>query len=295
MLAGWTRDGPAIGGWIVPVGRGRTVAVPWVDCLFSTGQLRKWVWGRWYPFLTRRLRAEDVLFLNYAFEEAPAMGIPLIPADEQNRGCIQLYHHVASLSPIRGCDVLEVSCGHGGGADYLVRAFQPRSYRAIDLNPEGIGFCRSRYRAPGLEFSTGDAGELPVGDGSVDAVINVEASHCYPDLARFLAEVGRVLRPGGCFHYADFRFADGVAAWETTLRACPLTLVASRDISREVQRGMELNSARSSALVERHLPRLLQSLGRDFAGVEGARVHRALCSGGLIYRSYLFRKPTATR
>jgi len=49
------------------------------------------------------------------------MGIPLQPEDEPNRACIQLYHHVATQVPLRGMKVLEVSCGHGGGASYLTR------------------------------------------------------------------------------------------------------------------------------------------------------------------------------
>ena len=51
----------------------------------------------------------------------------------------------------------------------------------------------------------GNAESLPFADESFDAVINVEASHGYPDFPRFLAEVARVLRPGGHFLYADFR------------------------------------------------------------------------------------------
>ena len=39
-----------------------------IDPLFSIGFLKKAIWKLWYPFLTRRLQAEEVLFLNYAFE-----------------------------------------------------------------------------------------------------------------------------------------------------------------------------------------------------------------------------------
>ena len=56
----------------------------------------------------------------------------------------------------------------------------------------------------------GDAQNLPFPDESFDAVINVEASHIYPNFERFLGEVARVLRPGGHFLYADFRNRDGL-------------------------------------------------------------------------------------
>jgi hypothetical protein len=53
---------------------------------------------------------------------------------------------------------------------------------------------------------------------------------------------------------------------------------------------MECNAARSEALICQRLPKFLHSLGRDFAGLPGARVHEALKSGELSYRSWCFRK-----
>ena len=191
--------------------------MPLIDRLFSIGSIRKAIWRMWYPFLTRRLRGDGVLFLNYAFESEPPVGLPLSPEDEPNRACIQLYHHVASQVDLRGADVLEVSCGHGGGASWIARTMQPASYTGLDLNPTGIAFCRERHRVAGLSFLQGDAQRLPFADGSLDAVINVEASHCYPDFPGFLAEVARVLRPDGHFLYADFRFSDLFAAWDAAI------------------------------------------------------------------------------
>jgi len=178
--------------------------VPFIDHFFSVGWIRKTIWKAWYPFLTRRLHGEEILFLNYAYEEEPPMNIPLSPADEPNRACIQLYHHVATPVDLRGKTVLEVSCGHGGGASYLARTLQPKSYTALDLNPAGIRFCKQRHRVDGLNFVQGDAENLPFEPDTFDAVINVEASHCYPNFPRFLSEVERVLRPGGHFSLCRF-------------------------------------------------------------------------------------------
>ncbi len=133
------------------------------------------------------------------------MALPLAASDEPNRFGIQLYHRVATQADLNGKQVLEVSCGHGGGASYLVRTLHPASYTGLDFNADGIAFCRKRHKLPGLDFVHGDAESLPFADQSFDAVINVEASHAYPRFPRFLAEVVRVLRPGGHFLYADFR------------------------------------------------------------------------------------------
>ncbi|MEO6786347.1 MAG: class I SAM-dependent methyltransferase, partial [Chthoniobacteraceae bacterium] len=128
-----------------------------IDCLFSVGFIRKAIWRMWYPYLTRKLRGDGVLFLNYAFESEPPAGLPLAPEDEPDRACIQLYHHVASQVELRGEEVLEVSCGHGGGASWITRTMQPAGYTGLDLNPAGVRFCQQRHPVPGLKFVQGDA------------------------------------------------------------------------------------------------------------------------------------------
>jgi SAM-dependent methyltransferase len=136
----------------------------------------------------------------------------------------------------------------------------------------------------------GDAENLPFEPNNFDAVINVEASHCYLNFPRFLKEVARVLRPGGHFLYADFRFGYRLAEWESAIAAAPLQILRTRKINAEVLRGMDRNSARSLDLVSRRLPKFLHPLGRDFAGTKGSRIYNALQSGELSYRSYCFEK-----
>lgn len=267
--------------------------MPLIDHLLSSPRVRQLLWKFWYPYLTRKLRGEKVVFLNYAFETRPPLAVPLSADDETNRPWIQLYHHVASQAPLRGKHVLEVSCGHGGGASYLARTFEPARYVALDLNPAAIAFCRATHRVAGLEFVRGHAEALPFPDESFDVVVNVEASHCYPSLAHFLREVARVLRPGGRFLYADFRFASAIAEWEADLATSPLAMQAMQPINAEVIRGLDLNSERSERLITSRLPRFLHSLGRDFAAVKGSRVYQAIKEGGVAYRSYDFEKPSA--
>jgi hypothetical protein len=85
--------------------------------------------------LTRRLDAEDLTCLNYGYEEDPPMGLALAASDEPNRVGIQLYHRVASQSDLNAKQVLEVSCGHGGGASYLTRTLHPASYTGWTSTP----------------------------------------------------------------------------------------------------------------------------------------------------------------
>lgn len=261
-----------------------------LERLFAIAPVRKAIWRLWYPFLTRRLQSHDVLFLNYAYQTDPPLDLVLTPDDEPNRASIQLYHHVASQINLTGKHLLEVSCGHGGGASWITRHLGPAHYTGLDLNPVGIRFCQQRHRVSGLTFTQGDAQNLPFPDSSLDAVINVEASHCYPDFLGFLREVTRVLRPGGHLLYADFRFAEDIAAWEHSLANSPLSIVQQGDISREVLRGMDTNAERSRSLVKNCLPRILHALGSDFAAVPGSRVYDALKNGQLSYRSACLQK-----
>ena len=201
----------------------------------------------WYPFLTRRLDAEDLTCLNYGYEEDPPMGLALAASDEPNRVGIQLYHRVASQSDLNAKQVLEVSCGHGGGASYLTRTLHPASYTGLDFNADGIAFCRKRHDVAGLDFVHGDAESLPFSDGSFDAVINVEASHAYPRLSRFLEEVVRVLRPGGHFLYADFRGRSEFRGWEAALADTEMRQVSNASSIRRCCAGWRrIRSAQSN-------------------------------------------------
>jgi len=78
-----------------------------------------------YPFVTRTLGTDGVLFLNDGYEEDPPMALPLSTGDERYRFPIQLYHRTATQVDVSGKRILEISCGHGGGASYLVRTLQP--------------------------------------------------------------------------------------------------------------------------------------------------------------------------
>ncbi|MBX7431960.1 class I SAM-dependent methyltransferase [Mycobacterium sp. Y57] len=243
-----------------------------------------------YRFLTRRIGTDEVHFLNWGYEEEPPMGIPLDPADEIDRYSIQLYHRTAAQVDLTGKDVLEVSCGHGGAASYIMRTLGPASYTGLDLNPAGIEYCRDKHRLPGLSFVHGDAENLPFPDESFDAVVNVEAAHLYPHFDKFLEEVARVLRPGGSFLYADLRDQKHIAEWEAALAAAPLRMVAQEAIDAQVLRGLEKNSKRHTELIAKHAPKGLRQLSRDIGGVQGDRLYRQVESGDISYRVYLFTK-----
>jgi len=242
-----------------------------------------------YRIQTRMFDTDDVVFLNIGYEEQPPMALPLKESDEPNRFYIQLYHRTATQADLEDKRVLEVGCGHGGGASYLVRTLRPASYTGLDLNPDAIAFCRRRHDLPNVDFVHGDAEKLPFPDESFDAVVNVESSAAYPHFSRFLAEVARVLRPEGHFLYTDLRPRSNVADWEAALAEAPIRMLSQQDINAEVVRGLEMNSPRMSELVGR-MPTILRPIGREYGGMKGTSFYRAMQSGKYPYRMYCFAK-----
>ncbi len=239
---------------------------------------------------TRLLGGDDWLFFNYGYEETPPLGIALDDFDEPHRFFVQLYHRTAAQVDLSDKRVLEASCGHGGGASYLTRTCKPASYTGLDLNPAGIEFCQHRHRLPGLDFVHGDAQNLPFADQSFDAVLNVEASHLYPDFSRFLAEVARVLRPGGHFLYADFRRRRDIAEWEAALANGPMRMLSHAVIDAEVLRGNEKNRPRKQDLISRHGAAMSRGLTRYASDMTDWAFNGALQSGEFTYRVYCLVK-----
>lgn len=89
--------------------------------------------------------------------------------------------------------VVEVGGGSGRAA---------REVDATVLDPARGMLERARDR--GLETVQGSATDLPLAEGSVDAVLVVDAFHHFPDHERCLAEAARVLAPGGVLVVREF-------------------------------------------------------------------------------------------
>jgi ubiquinone/menaquinone biosynthesis C-methylase UbiE len=268
----------------------RLIASPYVDRLVYSDFVEKLKTKYGYPLGTRLMGADAMLFLNYGYEEDPPMALPLAASDEPNRFCIQQYHRVATQADLSGKRVLEVGCGHGGGASYLMRTLHPTSYTGLDLNPTAIALCRKRHHLGGLDFVRGDAENLPFPDQSFDAVINVESSHCYPRFPRFLAKVARVLRPGGHFLYTDLRPRVSIAEWEAALAGAPMRMLSQREINAEVVRAIDKNTQKWLDLIDRRVPAFLHGFARGQTPMQGGRLYRAVQSGESSYRMYCFAK-----
>lgn len=266
-----------------------------VRVLLRWPPLRRLFWRRWYQALTKRQQQSDFVFMNYGYlildgsEVAP----DLDEEHEPQRNWIQLYHHVASKANMTGKQVVEVGSGRGGGAAYLHRYLKPADMLGIDLASRAVDFSNRVHGADGLTYMQGDAEALPLEDASCDVVVNVESSHCYGSMPKFLAEVSRILRPGGYFCYADLRTVDGAAVLHKQLEATGMTILHRGDLAENVLAALREDNAMKLDYIHEVAPKWLWEPLETFAGVEGSAIWRGLESGDTVYPHYLAQKPAA--
>lgn len=255
--------------------------------------LRRFLWQRWYQHLAG-YRVQGWHFMNYGYEAnevAAEQPLSLDTADEPERYSIQLYDRVARGADLRGKQVLEVGSGRGGGASFVARYHHPMRMVGVDFSAKAVRFCQKEHRQKNLEFRRGDAEHLPFAEASFDAVLNVESSHCYGSMPRFVAEVKRVLKPGGFFLFADFRTPEKSKELRQLFEQSGLEICEHQDITKEVLRALQRDSARKLELLERAAPRRLLATLKRFAAVEGSDVFRFFADGTFVYERYVLKKP----
>ncbi len=96
-----------------------------------------------------------------------------------------------------GKAVLEVGCGNG----YLLSQYARHGARSFgaDLTWTSMGLSRKRFALDGLagSFVQADAERLPFADGSFDLVVAAGVLHHVPRIEAAIAEIYRLLKPGG--------------------------------------------------------------------------------------------------
>ena len=157
----------------------------------------------------------ETLSFTAAFETTPPAALARYPLDRLKaerdlhmdmlretgrRSDAHLARYELARSFVRpGDTVLDVASGLGYGSAVLGEGSSVERVIGVDLSEFAVTYARASFGPPlPTNFRRGDASDLGfLGDGSVDLVASMETLEHLPQPEEFLAEVSRVLRPGG--------------------------------------------------------------------------------------------------
>ena len=188
-------------------------------------------WGR-SPTL-RRIWREQVTGKDYPEEFAHISFLRLAPLRELATG----------LNIEAGQLLVDLACGAGGPGLWVAKQSGARLV-GRDLSPVAVERATERVTGLGMEgraeFGVGSFEQTGLSPGSADAVMTVDALQYAPDKTKAVAEVARILRPGGRFAFVAFELdaerIAGLPVWEDPVgNYRPLLAQAGFDILRYEQ------------------------------------------------------------
>lgn len=101
------------------------------------------------------------------------------------------------LAPAPDQRWLDVGCGNGAFTEMLVERCRPALVQGVDPSEEQLAYARMRPGLGNAQFRQGDAMALPYPDNTFDLAVMPLVVFFVPDPAKGIAEMERVVRPGG--------------------------------------------------------------------------------------------------
>ncbi len=150
-----------------------------------------------------RITDSDLLDTEYADESRLETRFrvftdQLVDLDYDAEICSLLGNHTTIRAP--GARVLEIGSGTGRLAARIVSSFPQAEFTATDRSPRMVEVAR----AAGVPAQVADAMQLPFTHASFDVVVANMMLYHLPDIDHGLAELARVLRPGGALLATTF-------------------------------------------------------------------------------------------
>jgi len=141
------------------------------------------------------------------------------------------------LAPAPGLRWLDVGCGNGAFTEMIVDRAAPAAVDGVDPAEGQLAFARTRPAARLARFHQGDAMSLPFPDAAFDAAVMPLVIFFVPEPAVGVAEMARVVRPGGVVAAYGWDMPGGGFPYQSLqdeMRALgvPVSQPPSRDASR---------------------------------------------------------------
>jgi len=145
-------------------------------------------------------------------------------ASGRDKGMEDRHWHTAKRALARmpveaGDTVLDLGCGSG----YALRALRETADIGhgvgLDGSPEMAHNAAGYTDDAAVDLLVGEFGSLPFADNSIDHVFSMEAFYYVPDPAHTLAELRRIIRPGGTFYCAVNYYEENEAShvWQDNI------------------------------------------------------------------------------
>ena len=241
-------------------------------------------WRSFYDLLSRRLEAVGVadssFFLNYGYlpTDSNNESAFIIREGTFNANSVRLVFEVIGSLDLNDRTIVEIGCGRGGNSALVAEKFSAQVI-GVDMSAEAIAFCSRTHRGNSIDFKVGDALNIPLADGSCDAVINVESSHSYGNLPKFLNEVHRICRSGAWFLHTDFLSPEDWDYIRMRLKALGFSTESDRDITANVLASRDQASSNWAEVYGDGNARVA-----NFLALPGSAIYEQLRAGLLEYR-----------
>jgi len=123
------------------------------------------------------------------------------------------------IAPPDGLRWLDVGCGNGAFSEALIERCNPSAVTGIDPSQGQLSYARTRTDPGIADFRQGDALALPFDDDEFDACVMALAINFVPDASRAVAEMVRVVKPGGLIATYVWDIPGGGFTMEPFLKA----------------------------------------------------------------------------
>jgi ubiquinone/menaquinone biosynthesis C-methylase UbiE len=223
-------------------------------------------------------------FMNLGYVGSP---IELKEEDKHDTNHFQLYNTVTKGVDFKNKELMEVGCGRGGGCYFLKEYLKAAKVTGVDLSANNIKIANKLVGSEDVTFSRQNAEEINFPPASLDGVVNLESSHCYPNRKAFYKGVYSLLKSGGYFVYADIMMSNNVSRIREYICSLGFKLERETDITEGVVLSLqEKQVKRFSFLKKKIIPLILKSF---YVSNEGY-AYAMLKEGKRKYMSFVFSK-----